>query len=98
MANGLLQKRKRNERKFGNWIDLPNGGRRYWYEVRGRKGWSARYVKEVDAEENTVRFWQEIYDERGRLVEIHEKFPVDKGHQRFCPEGEQDARDEARSR
>lgn len=64
----------------------------------GRKGWSARYVKEVDAEENTVRFWQEIYDERGRLVEIHEKFPVDKGHQRFCSEGEQDARDEARSR
>jgi len=27
-------------------------------------------------------FWQEIYDDTGRLVEIHEKFPVDKGHQK----------------
>jgi hypothetical protein len=30
----------------------------------------------------TRRFWQEIYDERGRLVEVHEKFPVDKGHRK----------------
>jgi len=75
-------KRRRNERKFGNWEELPGGGRRYWYEVRGRHGWKARYVKEVDAFERTVRFWQEIYDEKGRLVEIHEKFPVDKGHRK----------------
>jgi hypothetical protein len=38
-------------------------------------------VKEVDADENTVRFWQEIYNDQGKLVEIHEKYPVDKGHQ-----------------
>jgi len=38
-------------------------------------------VKEVDAYENTVRFWQEIYDDQDKLVEIHEKYPVDKGHQ-----------------
>jgi hypothetical protein len=75
------RKRRQNERKFGNWTELPNGGRRYWYEVRGRTGWLARYVKEVDAEEATARFYQEIYDENGRLVEIHEKYPVDKGHQ-----------------
>jgi hypothetical protein len=73
-------KRRRNERVFGNWEELPNGGRRYWYEVAGRLGWKARYVKEVDAEENTLRFWQEIYNERGELVEIHEKYPVDTGH------------------
>jgi hypothetical protein len=36
----------------------------------------------VDAAEATVRFWQEIYDDRGKLAEIHEKFPVDKGHQK----------------
>jgi hypothetical protein len=60
---------------------LPNGGRRYWFEVAGRRGWRARYVKEVDADEKTVRFWQEIYDDQGKLVEIHEKYPVDKGHQ-----------------
>jgi len=44
--------------------------------------WRARYLKEVDAREKTTRFWQEIYDEHGRLVEIHEKHPVDKGHQK----------------
>jgi hypothetical protein len=83
-------KRRRNERKFGNWQDLPDGGRRYWYEVQGQKGRRARYVKEVDAEENTRRFWQEIYDEKGHLVEIHEKFPVDKGHQRLGEAKEND--------
>jgi hypothetical protein len=31
----------------------------------------------------TIRFWQEIYDDQGTLVEIHEKFPVDKGRQRM---------------
>jgi hypothetical protein len=31
---------------------------------------------------NAQRFWQEIYDERGRLVEVHEKYPVDRGHEK----------------
>ena len=74
------RKRKLNEKKFGSWEELPDGGRRYFYEVRGRHGWTARYVKEVDASERTVRFYQEIYDGTGRLVEIHEKYPVDRGH------------------
>lgn len=72
--------REQNERKFPQWDDLPEGGRRYWLDVLGRRGWQARYVKIVDANENTVAFRQEIYDEGGQLVEIHEKFPVDKGH------------------
>jgi hypothetical protein len=76
-----LSTRPQNERKFDSWEELPNGGRRYWFEVAGRRGWKAHYVKEVDADENTVRFWQEIYDDQGKLVEIHEKYPVDKGHQ-----------------
>ncbi len=36
----------------------------------------------VDAQESTLRFWQEIYDDQGKLVEVHEKYPVDKGHQK----------------
>jgi hypothetical protein len=76
------QKRRQNERKFGAWEELPNGGRRYWYEVEGRLGWKARYVKEVDAEETTVRFFQEIYNDQGVLVEMHQKFPVDTGHKK----------------
>lgn len=61
---------------------MSAGGRLYWYELVGRNGWRARYIKEVDGDETTLRFCQEIYDEQGRLVEVHEKYPVDKGHRR----------------
>jgi hypothetical protein len=81
------RKRQRNERKFGAWRDLPGGGRAYSFEVKGRGGWRARYVKEVDAEELTVRFYQEVFDGDGRLREIHEKYPVDLGHRHV--EGEE---------
>lgn len=76
-------KRRENERKFSNWEELPGGGRRYFYEVQGRYGWKARYVKEVDASETTVKFYQEIYDEKGNLVEVHQKYPADRGHRRL---------------
>jgi hypothetical protein len=46
----------------------------------GRAGGRARYIKEVDVNERTIRFAQEIYDAIGRLVAVHEKFPVDLGH------------------
>jgi hypothetical protein len=36
----------------------------------------------VDGQENTIRFWQEIYDESDKLVEVHQKFPVDQGHRK----------------
>jgi hypothetical protein len=74
--------REQNERKFSSWDILPTGGRRYWFDVLGKQGWKARYVKEVDADEVTVRFYQEIYDDTGKLVEIHYKYPVDQGHQK----------------
>jgi hypothetical protein len=77
-----MSTRQQNEKKFGSWEELPGGGRRYWLDVTGRLGWLARYVKEVDANEQTEKFWQEIYDETGILREIHEKYPVDRGHQK----------------
>jgi hypothetical protein len=61
---------------------LARCGRRYWLDVYGRQGWRARYLKEVDVNEATLQFWQEIYDEQGMLTEIHVKYPVDKGHQK----------------
>lgn len=76
------ERRSQNERAFPNWETLGGGGRRYWLDVAGRSGWRARYVKEVDGNEATLRFCQEIYNESGNLIEIHEKFPVDKGHRR----------------
>ena len=75
-----MASRSQNERKFKDWEDLLNGGRRYVREFVGRGGGRARYIKEVDANERTVRFAQEIYDASGRLVAVHEKFPVDLGH------------------
>jgi hypothetical protein len=79
--------REQNERKFPNWEELPEGGRRYWLDITGRHGWRARYIKEVDANENTLRFYQQVYNADGKLVEVHEKYPVDRGHQKV--EGEQ---------
>jgi hypothetical protein len=34
----------------------------------------------VDAVGATLLFWQEVYEDQGKLVEIHEKLLVDKGH------------------
>lgn len=73
--------RQQNERGFAQWENLPDGGRRYFRRIAGRSGGFARYVKEVDAAENTLRFGQEIYDRHGKLTARHEKFPVDSGHQ-----------------
>lgn len=73
-----MSTRSQNEKKFGEWEDLPGRRRRYRLDVAGRLGWLARYWKEVDANETTVRFWQEIYNDHEKLVETHEKYPVDK--------------------
>jgi len=33
--------------------------------------------------EETLSFYQEIYDNNGKLTEIHEKYPDDKGHKKI---------------
>ncbi|MBW8333328.1 MAG: hypothetical protein K0M40_14980 [Prolixibacteraceae bacterium] len=75
-----ITKRQENEKKFSNYEDLPNGFRLYWFEIEGRMGWKARYVKIVDQDETTISFRQEIYNENELLVEVHEKYPIDNGH------------------
>lgn len=77
-----MSTKEQNEKKFPNWRDLPSGGRRYWFDVLGRSGWRARYVKEADAHKATVRFHQEIYDEKDQLVEVHDKYPVELEHRK----------------
>ena len=77
-----MSTRGQNEKKFDQWDESPRGGRRYRLDVRGKLGWLARYLKDMDANETTVRFWQEIYGDKGKLVETHEKFPLDKGHKK----------------
>ena len=39
----------------------------------------------MDSAESTLRFWQEIYDETGKLIEIQEQYPADTGHRRIEP-------------
>ena len=77
------EKRRKNEIEFESWIEKENGSRIYSFEIPGKLGWKAKYLKEVDSEEVTTRFWQEIYDENNILREIHEKYPVDKGHKKI---------------
>lgn len=38
-------------------------------------------VKIVDADENTLSVVQEIYNDEGELVQRHQKYPVDTGHE-----------------
>lgn len=77
-----MSTRPQNERKFEQWEDLPRGERRYWIDASSRSGWKVRYVKEVDANEVTLRFYQEVYNEIGEMIEVHHKYPVDLGHRK----------------
>jgi hypothetical protein len=77
------KKQKENERKFKNWIYLEDGGRLYKKEIRGRFGWFAEYIKKVNNQETTLEFIQKIYDENYNLIEIHQKYPEDKGHKKL---------------
>jgi len=76
-------KRRKNEAEFERWIEKADGSRIYSFEIKGRMGWKALYLKEVDSEEKTLKFWQEVYDEKNVLREIHEKHPIDKGHKKL---------------
>ena len=77
------KKRKQNETEFDFWEETDNGGRKYWLDVKGKLGGYARYVKTVDEQEITVSFVQEIYNSKNELTEIHEKYPIDKGHKKI---------------
>ena len=83
MPGEIERKRAKNEKKFSYWEELEGGGRKYWYDVVGKFGFRGRYVKEVGEREETIKFYQEIYDNKGNLVEVHEKFPTDLGHRRI---------------
>lgn len=76
------KKREKNETEYDFWLEKKNGNRIYSFEINGKSGWRAKYCKEVNSEEVTIRFWQEVYDEKNIIREIHDKYPVDKGHKK----------------
>jgi len=78
----MRKKWKASETEFGSWTDNDKVGRIYYFEINDKLGWKAKYLKEVDKDEITIKFWQEIYDEKGILREVHEKYPVDEGHKK----------------
>jgi hypothetical protein len=78
----ITEKRATNEKKFKSWKETENG-RVYILTIKGKLDWTAKYVKEVNFEETTISFKQEIYNDRNELIEIHEKFPIDKGHKKI---------------
>jgi len=82
-----MASRQRNERRFSQWDELPDGGRRYYRMKKGKTAGYARYMKIVDVNEVTLSIVQEIYDDNGRLIAIHQKYPTDTGHQNVA-EGE----------
>ena len=78
--------RRQNERDWHGWEDLPDHVRRYWPRRPGRVCGHQILWKEVRFNpasqlETTLRMWQEIYDDDGRLIEVHHKYPDDTGHQ-----------------
>ena len=77
------KQRLKNEVEYESWIDKEDGGSIYSFEIKGKLGWKAKYLKEVDSEEVTIKFWQEVYDDKNILKEIHEKYPVDTGHKKL---------------
>ena len=50
------KKRSQNEKVFLHFETLESGGRKYWFEIIGKYGWKAKYVKIVDADEITISF------------------------------------------
>ncbi len=69
--------------EFESWVEKEDGCRIYSFEIFGKLGWKAKYLKEVNSEEVTIKFWQEVYDENDILREVHEKYPIDKGHKKL---------------
>ena len=73
--------REQNERRFRHWQDLPDGRRRYWTDRQGMVSGFQRMIKMVDTDETTLQVLQEIYNDEGVLIERHQKYPVDTGHE-----------------
>jgi len=83
----VAKRRKQNEREWPQWENLPPRRRRYWLRRAGADWGHQILLKEVvfDSKtqlEETVRMWQEIYDDHGKLVASHQKYPIDTGHRK----------------
>ncbi len=81
-----MSSREQNERRFKQWDDLPGGRRRYWMDRRGASSGFQRMIKVVDSDEITLQVVQEIYNDDNVLIERHQKYPIDTGHEKLVDE------------
>jgi hypothetical protein len=50
------KQQQKNEIEYERWIEKEDEGRVYSFEISGKSGWKAKYLKEVNNEEVTTRF------------------------------------------
>ena len=81
-GDAARRRRRRHERKWRHWDELPEGVRVYWRERPGARSGRQRPILVVGADEVTLQMAQLIYDHEGVLIEWHQKYPVDFGHRR----------------
>ena len=82
--HSLIALTTRSKNRQSSVRPLPNSTIEYKDVVFVTRMYWARSAvkKEVDANEVTVRFYQEIFNEMETLVEVHHKYPIDQGHQK----------------
>ena len=68
MREEIERKRGKNEKKFSYWVELQGGGRKYWYDVVGKFGFKARYVKEVDEKKMNIKVTKRDIAKKYRLI------------------------------
>ena len=78
MARGMST-RNQNEKKFGQWVELPDGGRRYRIDVAGHLGWQARYLNlntEMESHaEAQGRRGEEVTKNKSPIFRVNGDFP-----------------------
>lgn len=50
------KQRQKNETEYEQWIEREDESRVCSFEISGKSGWKAGYLKEVNTEEITIRF------------------------------------------
>ena len=80
---------RRSKKELSQFLTIALGSHaemEYLYSFSKKLGYcksdNISMIEDLSVEE-TITFYQEIFDGNGNLIEIHEKFPADKGHRKL---------------